>query len=238
VGFAAWARRPLERRRAEWLARLEAQIKELETSFKGLNPPALADNEEFISALVLGLRAAEAAHEESIRSALANAVISSAMPGAPDADQQKIYLRFIGEFTPSHLRVLAFMDDPRAVLDAQGVPQPDWDETSSRKKLLEWAIPDFEGRPSFVDQINRDLIAAGLTEGSFDWANWGPGSIRVLAYRLGQGFPRIYRQSLHRALAGHGPTLFAGLSKHVDLKLVSRLEFGSGAVAMRYEPRR
>src|SRR5438132_19851 len=39
-------------------------------------------------------------------------------------------------------------------------------------------------------------------------------------------------------LAGHGPTLFAGLSKPLDLKLVSRLEFGSGAVAMRYEPRR
>jgi dihydrofolate reductase len=39
-------------------------------------------------------------------------------------------------------------------------------------------------------------------------------------------------------LAGHGPTLFAGLSKHVDLKLVSRMELPSGAVAMRYEPRR
>ncbi len=39
-------------------------------------------------------------------------------------------------------------------------------------------------------------------------------------------------------LAGHGPTLFAGLSKRVVLKLVSRLEFGSGAVAMRYELRR
>jgi dihydrofolate reductase len=39
-------------------------------------------------------------------------------------------------------------------------------------------------------------------------------------------------------LAGHGPTLFAGLSKCVDLNLVSRLEFGSGAMAMRYEPRR
>jgi dihydrofolate reductase len=39
-------------------------------------------------------------------------------------------------------------------------------------------------------------------------------------------------------LVGHGPTLFAGLSKHVDLRLVSRLEFSSGAVAMRYEPRR
>ena len=39
-------------------------------------------------------------------------------------------------------------------------------------------------------------------------------------------------------IAGHGPTLFAGLSKYVDLKLVSRREFGSGAVAMRYEPKR
>jgi len=39
-------------------------------------------------------------------------------------------------------------------------------------------------------------------------------------------------------LAGHGPTLFAGLSKHVDLKLVSRLEFSSGVVALRHEPRR
>ena len=39
-------------------------------------------------------------------------------------------------------------------------------------------------------------------------------------------------------LTGHGPTLFAGLSKRVDLRLVSRLEFASGVVAMRYEPRR
>jgi len=47
-----------------------------------------------------------------------------------------------------------------------------------------------------------------------------------------------YEFVVHPGLAGHGPTLFAGLSKRVDLKLVSRLEFGPGAVAMRYEPRR
>jgi dihydrofolate reductase len=47
-----------------------------------------------------------------------------------------------------------------------------------------------------------------------------------------------YEFVVHPRLAGHGPTLFAGLSKHVDLKFVSRLEFGSGAVALRYEPRR
>jgi dihydrofolate reductase len=47
-----------------------------------------------------------------------------------------------------------------------------------------------------------------------------------------------YEFVVHPTLVGHGPTLFAGLSKGVDLKLVSRLEFSSGAVAMRYEPRR
>jgi dihydrofolate reductase len=39
-------------------------------------------------------------------------------------------------------------------------------------------------------------------------------------------------------LMGHGPTLFAGLSKPIDLTLESRLEFASGAVAMRYVPKR
>jgi dihydrofolate reductase len=47
-----------------------------------------------------------------------------------------------------------------------------------------------------------------------------------------------YEFVVHPRLAGHGPTLFAGLAKHVDLKLVSRLGFRSGAVAMRYEPKR
>jgi dihydrofolate reductase len=46
-----------------------------------------------------------------------------------------------------------------------------------------------------------------------------------------------YEIIVHPRLAGHGPTLFAGLSKPVDLKLVSRLELGSGAVALQYELR-
>ena len=47
-----------------------------------------------------------------------------------------------------------------------------------------------------------------------------------------------YELVVHPRIVGHGPTLFAGLSKLIDLKLVSRQEFGSGAVAMRYVPRR
>ena len=45
-----------------------------------------------------------------------------------------------------------------------------------------------------------------------------------------------YELIVHPRIVGHGRTLFAGLSKHVDLKLVSRLELDSGAVSMRYVP--
>jgi dihydrofolate reductase len=44
-----------------------------------------------------------------------------------------------------------------------------------------------------------------------------------------------YEFIVHPVVAGHGPTLFAGLSKPLELKLVGRKEFASGAVAMRYE---
>ena len=37
-----------------------------------------------------------------------------------------------------------------------------------------------------------------------------------------------YEFVVHPRIAGHGPTLFEGISKRVDLKLVSRQEFGSG----------
>jgi dihydrofolate reductase len=64
------------------------------------------------------------------------------------------------------------------------------------------------------------------------------GGVKLPQALAEQGLIDEYEFIVHPRLAGHGPTLFAGLSKPVDLKLVSRLEFGSGAVALRYEPRR
>jgi dihydrofolate reductase len=46
-----------------------------------------------------------------------------------------------------------------------------------------------------------------------------------------------YEFVVHPRVAGHGPTLFAGLSNYLDLRLMDRVEFSSGAVATRYEPR-
>ena len=45
-----------------------------------------------------------------------------------------------------------------------------------------------------------------------------------------------YELVVHPRIAGHGPTLLAGLSKLIDLTLVNEVEFASGTVARRYVP--
>ena len=63
------------------------------------------------------------------------------------------------------------------------------------------------------------------------------GGVR-LAFELTElGLIDEYEFLVQPRITGHGPTLFAGLSKIVDLELVGRTEFASGAVAMRYVPR-
>lgn len=47
-----------------------------------------------------------------------------------------------------------------------------------------------------------------------------------------------YEFLVHPRVVGHGPTLLAGLSRPLDLELVSRRELASGAAVMRYQPRK
>jgi len=128
-----------------------------------------------------------------------------------------------------------------------------------------WRSPALAGaRPEWMEPFARTIDAAKkyVVSSTLDRVDWNAELVRG---DLGEAVQRLKRESgkglftggvklplalaelglideyefvVHPRLVGHGPTLFAGLSKRVDLKLVSRLEFGSGAVAMRYEPRR
>ena len=63
------------------------------------------------------------------------------------------------------------------------------------------------------------------------------GGLRLPLALAERGLIDEYELVVHPRVVGHGPTLFAGLSKVVDLKLVDRLELASGALAMQYVPR-
>lgn len=124
--------------------------------------------------------------------------------------------------------------------------------------------PAADGLPDWMQPFARTIDAARkhVVSGTLDRVDWNAEfvrgdlatAVRELKRQPGKGIftggvmlPRAlaeldlideYEFVVHPRIAGHGPILFAGLAKHVDLKLVDRLEFGSGAVAMRYEPRR
>jgi dihydrofolate reductase len=93
----------------------------------------------------------------------------------------------------------------------------DWNAELVRGEHLEQAVQQLKREPGkglFVGGVTLPLALAEL------------------------GLIDEYEFVVQPRLAGHGPTLFAGLSKYIDLTLVSRREFASGAVALRYEPRR
>jgi dihydrofolate reductase len=123
--------------------------------------------------------------------------------------------------------------------------RPDW--------MAEWGLPFARA----IDAAKKYVVSSTL-----DRVDWNAELVRG---DLGEAVQRLKRESgkglftggvqlplalaelglideyefvVHPRLVGHGPTLFAGLSKPIDLRLVSRVELGSGAVAMRYEPRR
>ena len=127
-------------------------------------------------------------------------------------------------------------------------------ETAFRPPARTGARPDWmEPFARTIDAAKKYVVSSTL--GRVDWnAELVRGDLRNAVEQLkrepGQGlftggvtFPMAlaelglideYEFVVQPRLVGHGPSLFAGLSKYVDLRLVSRLVFGSGAVAMRY----
>src|SRR5512143_2124821 len=126
-------------------------------------------------------------------------------------------------------------------LATRTVTMPDWTEpfartidaakkyvVSSTLDRVDWNAELVRGDlGKAVQQLKREPGKGLLT-----------GGVQLPMALAALGLIDEYEFIVHPRLAGHGPTLFAGLSKPVDLKLVGRLELGSGAVAMRYEPRR
>jgi dihydrofolate reductase len=99
---------------------------------------------------------------------------------------------------------------------------------SSTLKQVDWNAELLHGDLGSAVQQLKQMPGKGLFLGGLK-----------LPMALAQlGLIDEYEFIVHPLVVGHGPTLLAGLTKHVDLKLVDKLELSSGAVAMRYEPRR
>jgi dihydrofolate reductase len=119
--------------------------------------------------------------------------------------------------------------------------RPDWMEPFARTidAAKKYVVSSTLDRVDWNAELVRGDLGKAVQELKRETGN----GLLVGGVKLPQALAELglideYEFVVQPRLAGHGPTLFAGLSKPVDLRLVSRLEFGSGAVAMRYEPRR
>jgi dihydrofolate reductase len=98
---------------------------------------------------------------------------------------------------------------------------------------------------STLDRVdwNAELVRGDL-ETAIRQLKLGPGKgllmggVKLPLALADLGLIDEYEMVVHPRIQGAGPALFAGLSKRIDLRLVSRLELESGAVAMVYEPRK
>ncbi len=122
-------------------------------------------------------------------------------------------------------------------------PWPDW--------MDEWEIPFAEA----IDAAPKHVVSSTLSE--VDWnaelvrgdlaeavqrlkdepgGDLATGGVTLPAALADLGLIDEYELVVHPVLAGHGPTLVAGLRERVRLELVDRHDFASGAMALRYRP--
>ncbi len=162
VAFAYAVGRGYSRRLQAWLTQLAEAVEDLTNQAEDLDIETLAKNEDFLDAVATATRAAERTHQDIKIEALRNAVLNAALPTAPDTDTQMMFLRWVDEFTGSHLRLLTVLNDPPRWFGHRNLERPDV-YAGARSHMVERALPELAGRREFYDQLLRDLNSAGMT---------------------------------------------------------------------------
>ncbi len=154
---------PLTKRRDEWILSIAEELKKLENKVDGLKIENLAENNTFISSFMYAYQVAIRNHQEEKLEALKNAVLNSASPSTLEEDLQHMFLNFIDEFTPRHLRILKFLDNPGKWVELNKIGLPDWFKASPMQVFYK-AFPDMENQRLLVEQMLDTLELKGLHE--------------------------------------------------------------------------
>jgi hypothetical protein len=117
---------PIEKRRDEWFQSLADGLNTLVETVEELTSEKLSQNEVFVSTVMETTQIAIRTHQEDIRQALRNAVLNAALPNAPDDVQQKMFVQWLHEFTPWHIKVLKVFDSPHITDVSLDLDDQDW----------------------------------------------------------------------------------------------------------------
>ena len=155
---------PLEKRRDEWVVAIAEGLVQLQEKVEGLTLEGLSEDEGFVTVVLQATHVALRNHQEEKLEALRNAVLNSALPGAPEDDMQIIFLGLVDTLTPWHLRILKLFDDPLewSVKNQRRFPE-NW-ALGNARQILELAYPELRGQDDLRIKILKDLSTYGLAD--------------------------------------------------------------------------
>ena len=151
--------RAYSKRRDDWLEIIATSLEALINRVDGLNLDNLAMNENFLNSLSAASLIANRSHQQEKITALRNAVLNSALVDSLDVDKQSMFLQYIADLTPSHMRLLSLFDNVKEYFRRENIV---WVEVMSggRSHLVEKAFPGWAR--DFYDQLTRQLRSYGL----------------------------------------------------------------------------
>lgn len=151
---------PLERRRTEWFEQLWEAMTELQNRLGDFDISQLADDEQFVTAVLHATAVAVRTHQEEKHEALRNAVLNVGAGTAPDDDVQMMFLDAVDSLPASHVRFLSALAQARLTPDAEAKVR-EAVKGSLRRRLeaapgapsytREWVLVDTKERPLYVD---------------------------------------------------------------------------------------
>jgi hypothetical protein len=150
----------LARRKDDWLKEMAEIVESIQAQISDSHPERLFANEAFITATMQATRIALGTHQSEKRRMLRNALIKIGTGQAPNDDRTAIYLRWIEEFTPSHVRALSFFWKGANQLIASGV---NIQGVRSFQARIVYIYPEFQRDTGFLNQIVTELRSRGLT---------------------------------------------------------------------------
>ncbi len=162
--FAAVIAPPLEQRRNEWLQNLADRLEKLEES-GAVDLEQLGSNEAFVTSVMHATQAALRSHQHEKLTALRNAVINAALPSSPEEWIQQVFVQLVDAFTVWHLRILAFLQNPKAWFLDHGRQPPEFTSTRMMIDLLVAAYPELNGQSQLYNLVESDLRSKDLISG-------------------------------------------------------------------------
>ncbi|MFI9561624.1 hypothetical protein [Nonomuraea endophytica] len=206
-------------------------MEELRQRFDAFDPDALVENESFVDAVMTATQTAFRTSQQEKIEVLRNAVLNSAIPDAPEPDIQQLCLELIDKLTPTHLRLLVLLNDPRGWFGQHPeLTRPQFAMSSNRSQLITAALPDLGAKGhAIIERFYAALTDGGLVNGALQGMMTADGAWQAVTTDHGKAFLAFVRDP-RQACRG-------GCTDHASAKpLTGPLELNADSAASHSGP--